>query len=93
MLARLRHGLPEILAVTHLDNYPSQAVARRIGMTDQGVVEKWYDGPSQLFRTRRAGSPEASSVDHPETVPGSVRGEASSLPDVPRPRSRRGSRP
>ena len=43
-------GLPEILAVTHLDNHPSQGVCRKIGMTDQGVVEKWYDGPSQLFR-------------------------------------------
>ena len=44
------HGLPEILAVTHLDNHPSQGVCRKIGMTDQGVVEKWYDGPSQLYR-------------------------------------------
>jgi RimJ/RimL family protein N-acetyltransferase len=47
-------GLPEVLAVTHLDNWPSQAVARKIGMTDQGVVEKWYDGPSQLFRITAA---------------------------------------
>ena len=43
-------GLPEILAVTHLDNHPSQTVCRRIGMRPQGVVEKWYDGPSALFR-------------------------------------------
>jgi RimJ/RimL family protein N-acetyltransferase len=43
-------GLPEVLAVTHLDNWPSQGVARKIGMTDQGVVEKWYDDPSRLFR-------------------------------------------
>jgi RimJ/RimL family protein N-acetyltransferase len=47
-------GLPEVLAVTHLDNWPSQAVARKIGMTDRGVVEKWYDGPSQLFRITAA---------------------------------------
>jgi RimJ/RimL family protein N-acetyltransferase len=47
-------GLPEILAVTHLDNYASQGVCRKIGMTDQGVVEKWYDGPSQLFRITAA---------------------------------------
>jgi len=47
-------GLPEVLAVTHLDNWPSQGVARKIGMTDQGVVEKWYDGPSQLFRITAA---------------------------------------
>lgn len=42
-------GLPEILAVSHTDNYPSQAVMRRIGMTDRGVVEKWYEGPSALY--------------------------------------------
>jgi RimJ/RimL family protein N-acetyltransferase len=43
-------GLPEILAVTHLGNDPSRSVCRRIGMRHQGVVEKWYDGPSELFR-------------------------------------------
>lgn len=42
-------GLPEILAVSHTDNHPSQAVMRRIGMTDRGVVEKWYEGPSALY--------------------------------------------
>jgi len=44
------HGLPEILAVTHLGNHPSMGVCRKIGMRGQGVVEKWYDGPSELFR-------------------------------------------
>ncbi len=44
------NGLPEILAVTHLDNYASMAVCQRLRMQHQGVVEKWYDGPSQLFR-------------------------------------------
>ena len=47
-------GLPEVLAVTHLDNWASQGVARKIGMTDRGVVEKWYDDPSQLFRITAA---------------------------------------
>ena len=51
--AVLRHGfesgLREILALTHLDNAPSQAVARRIGLADRGVVERWYEGPSRLF--------------------------------------------
>ena len=42
-------GLPEIIAVSHTDNHPSQAVMRRIGMEDRGVVEKWYDGESALF--------------------------------------------
>ncbi len=43
------HGLPEVLALTHLDNYPSQAVAARLGMEPRGVVERWYEGPSALF--------------------------------------------
>jgi RimJ/RimL family protein N-acetyltransferase len=46
-------GLPEIHALTHLDNWPSQGVARRIGMEPVGVLEKWYDGPSQVFRAVR----------------------------------------
>ncbi|WP_310962761.1 GNAT family N-acetyltransferase [Nocardioides terrisoli] len=50
VLARgFAHGLPEIFALTHTDNMPSQAVCRRIGMRDLGVREKWYDGPSQVF--------------------------------------------
>lgn len=43
-------GLPEIHALTHLDNAPSQNVCRKLGMHDLGVVERWYDGPSQHFR-------------------------------------------
>jgi len=59
--AVLRHGfeagLAEIHAVTHLDNGPSQAVCRRIGMEHRGVIEKWYAGPSEHFAlTRRAWS-------------------------------------
>ncbi len=42
-------GLPEILAVTHLGNEASMNVCRKLGMADLGVVEKWYDEPSQLF--------------------------------------------
>ena len=47
------HGLTEIHALTHIDNHPSQAVCRRLGMRDLGVVEKWYDGLSQLYRVTR----------------------------------------
>ena len=54
LTAGFEAGLPEILAVTHLDNYPSQAVCRKIGMTGQGVVEKWYPAPSELFRITAA---------------------------------------
>jgi RimJ/RimL family protein N-acetyltransferase len=44
-------GLPEIIAVSHADNDASQAVMRRLGMEDRGIVEKWYDGPSACFVT------------------------------------------
>ena len=44
------HGLPEILAVTHLTNEPSMKVAGNIGMRHEGIVEKWYEDPSQLYR-------------------------------------------
>lgn len=43
-------GLPEIFAVTDLENAPSQNVCRKLGMRDLGVMERWYDGPSQAFR-------------------------------------------
>jgi RimJ/RimL family protein N-acetyltransferase len=42
-------GLPEIIAVSHTDNHASQAVMRRNGMTDQRIVEKWYEGESAYF--------------------------------------------
>lgn len=42
-------GLPEIIAVSHTDNHPSQAVMRRLGMTDRGIVEKWYEGESACW--------------------------------------------
>ena len=48
------HGLTEIHALTHTDNHPSMGVCRRLGMRDLGVVEQWYDGPSQLFRITAA---------------------------------------
>ncbi|UMG93115.1 GNAT family N-acetyltransferase [Nocardioides sp. TF02-7] len=43
------HGLPEIHAVTHLGNAPSQNVCRKLGMRHQGVVHRWYDGPSEHY--------------------------------------------
>lgn len=42
-------GLPEIFAVSHVDNYPSQAVMRRLGMEDRGIVERWYEGESACY--------------------------------------------
>lgn len=51
--AVLRHGfeggLPEIIAVSDPGNHPSQAVMRRLGMEDRGLVERWYEDPSAMF--------------------------------------------
>jgi RimJ/RimL family protein N-acetyltransferase len=52
--ALLQHGfalgLPEILAVTHVGHDASGRVCGRLGMTDEGVVRRWYDIDMQLFR-------------------------------------------
>ena len=49
----LAHGLPEILALTHLGNARSQDLALRIGMEPLGETDQWYDEPSMVFRARR----------------------------------------
>ncbi len=43
-------GLSEILAVTHRGNEPSMRVCRRLGMSEEGVVRRWYDADMHLFR-------------------------------------------
>ena len=43
-------GLERVLAVTHPDNAASQAVARRIGMRDEGLTDAYYDTTCRLFR-------------------------------------------
>jgi RimJ/RimL family protein N-acetyltransferase len=55
----LAAGLPEIYALTLLGNHPSQGVARKIGLEELGVMDKWYEEPSVVFRTR-AGHPRDS---------------------------------
>lgn len=47
-------GLPRVMAVTHKDNAASQAVARRIGMRDEGSTTSYYNTTCELFR-----------IDHP----------------------------
>lgn len=45
--------IPEIYAVTHPDNAASQAVCRRLGMTDLGLRSDWYDRELRAFRLDR----------------------------------------
>lgn len=42
-------GLPEVIAVSHTDNWASRAVMRRLGMEDRGITDKWYADESALF--------------------------------------------
>ena len=42
-------GLPEVWAVTYLDNRRSAAVCRRIGMQLLGITHRWYHEPSLMF--------------------------------------------
>lgn len=50
LLARgFAEGLDEVWAVTHLDNHPSIAVCRRIGLQLLGVTHRWYHEPSLMF--------------------------------------------
>lgn len=47
------YDIPELYAVTHPDNAPSQAVCRRLGMTDLGLRSDWYDRELRAFRLDR----------------------------------------
>ncbi|GGF39596.1 N-acetyltransferase [Marmoricola endophyticus] len=48
-------GLRTIWATTHLTNERSQAVCRRLGMTDRGTTREWYDVDSRAFSLTRPG--------------------------------------
>ena len=45
--------IDELYAVTDQLNESSQAVCRRLGMTDLGVKTDWYDSELRAFRLRR----------------------------------------
>jgi RimJ/RimL family protein N-acetyltransferase len=43
-------GIEQVLAMTDLDNIPSQAVAARLGMDDEGTTQRWFGLTSRQFR-------------------------------------------
>jgi RimJ/RimL family protein N-acetyltransferase len=43
-------GIGSVLAITDLDNAASQRVAGRLGMTDDGVTERWFGLTARQFR-------------------------------------------
>jgi RimJ/RimL family protein N-acetyltransferase len=53
-------GLPEVFAVTHLDNTASQAVCRRLGMTPIGQTDRWYGLTVEAFRLGAPGLPDST---------------------------------
>ncbi len=44
-------GIGQVLAITDLDNAPSQRVAERLGMTDEGVTERWFGLTARQYHT------------------------------------------
>ena len=43
-------GIGEVLALTDLDNVRSQAVAARLGMSDEGATDRWFGLAARQFR-------------------------------------------
>jgi RimJ/RimL family protein N-acetyltransferase len=43
-------GLEEVLALTDLDNEPSQRVALRLGMEDEGTSDRWFGLTLRQYR-------------------------------------------
>jgi RimJ/RimL family protein N-acetyltransferase len=43
-------GIDEVLALTDLDNEPSQRVARRLGMADDGATDRWFGLTTRQYR-------------------------------------------
>jgi RimJ/RimL family protein N-acetyltransferase len=43
-------GIDQVLAITDLDNAASQRVATRLGMTDEGVTERWFGLTARQYR-------------------------------------------
>jgi RimJ/RimL family protein N-acetyltransferase len=43
-------GIEEVLALTDLDNEPSQRVALRLGMTDEGATDRWFGMSLRQYR-------------------------------------------
>ena len=50
LAAAAKAGIGQVLALTDLDNAPSQAVAARLGMRDEGTTDRWFGLSSRQFR-------------------------------------------
>ena len=50
LTAAAEADIDQVLALTDLDNAPSQAVATRLGMRDEGTTDRWFGLTSRQFR-------------------------------------------
>ena len=50
-------GIGQVLALTDLDNVRSQAVAARLGMSDEGTTDRWFGLTARQFQVRRNRGP------------------------------------
>ena len=50
LAAAAQAGIEQVLALTDLDNGPSQAVATRLGMHDEGITQRWFGLTTRQFR-------------------------------------------
>ena len=50
LAAAAKTGIGRVLALTDLDNVRSQAVAARLGMSDEGTTDRWFGLTARQFR-------------------------------------------
>jgi RimJ/RimL family protein N-acetyltransferase len=61
LAAAAETGIGEVLALTDLDNVRSQAVAARLGMTDEGTTDRWFGLTARQFRKVITGRCQAAT--------------------------------
>jgi RimJ/RimL family protein N-acetyltransferase len=60
LAAAAKAGIDQVLALTDLDNMPSQAVAARLEMRDEGTTDRWFGLTSRQFRKSAAADGDAA---------------------------------
>ncbi len=58
LAAAAKAGIEQVLALTDPDNTPSQAVATRLGMCDEGITQRWFGLTSRQYRKAITPTPE-----------------------------------
>jgi RimJ/RimL family protein N-acetyltransferase len=53
-------GIDQVFALTDLDNTASQRVATRLGMTDEGVTDRWFGVTERQYRKALPGAPPSA---------------------------------